>query len=288
MGYIRNIVAEILGVTALFLWLPCYCIDRIKGVGVLSIYFHDPSKALFRMVVAFLSIIGYKFISVDKLHRLIVDDIDLPKHVAVLTFDDGWKGNTRLMPVIEKYHVPLTIFVTTSALAKGNFWWEIVAIEYGKEAVHLLKGKENEYRKKKLEECGALNMERSALTWYELEQLENSKFISIGGHTATHPILTMCNASEIKDELSQSKEIIENRIKKKVKYFAYPNGDFNEEVIEIVKRDYVLAFTTVPGYIKTDSDLYKLPRNAINDRGWLFENIAKSIGAWQATVGRIL
>lgn len=44
--------------------------------------------------------------------------------VAYLSFDDGWQSNLNLIPIIDKYQAPITIFVSIDPLFSGNFWWE--------------------------------------------------------------------------------------------------------------------------------------------------------------------
>ena len=53
----------------------------------------------------------------------------LPRHVAVVTFDDGYGDVFRnACPVLEAAGCPATVFITTGALGSpAGFWWDILA-----------------------------------------------------------------------------------------------------------------------------------------------------------------
>ena len=57
----------------------------------------------------------------------------------------------------------------------------------------------------------------------------------IGAHTMDHPLLTEISSEEIKKQIAQSRDYLEKIIGKQVKMFAYPSGDYNTAIIDIVK-----------------------------------------------------
>jgi glycosyltransferase involved in cell wall biosynthesis/peptidoglycan/xylan/chitin deacetylase (PgdA/CDA1 family) len=53
--------------------------------------------------------------------------LDLPPDSIALTFDDGYLDNyTNVFPLLQKYNIPATIFLTTSFISNPNnyFWWD--------------------------------------------------------------------------------------------------------------------------------------------------------------------
>jgi len=60
--------------------------------------------------------------------------------------------------------------------------------------------------------------------------------IEIGSHTKTHAKLTKIRPREAWMEIEGSKKIIEDTLKKECKWFAYPFGFYNDEIIKMVKK----------------------------------------------------
>ena len=73
------------------------------------------------------------------------------------------------------------------------------------------------------------------LNWDEVrEMIKNG--ITIGSHSHTHPILSRMPIEEAKEEIFNSKKVLEKNLGIKIKHFSFPNGrkeDFSEEL-----RDY--------------------------------------------------
>ena len=65
----------------------------------------------------------YKFISINQIFNQISEK--KIKKAICLTFDDGYKNNLEIaLPIIEKYNIPITIYVCTKFLnGDGNAWW---------------------------------------------------------------------------------------------------------------------------------------------------------------------
>lgn len=77
--------------------------------------------------------------------------------------------------------------------------------------------------------------EPDRLSWEELNIISGKGF-EIGSHSASHRILTDLALPEIKKELKDSKDLIEQNIGKRVKHFALPYGRYNTSVIETAKE----------------------------------------------------
>ncbi len=78
----------------------------------------------------------------------------------------------------------------------------------------------------------------------QLEQSDKYK-ITIGSHTVNHPYLCEISKDDQKKEILNSKIVLEKKVKKEIKYFAYPSGDYNNDIIRILKSlKYRAAFAT--------------------------------------------
>lgn len=87
----------------------------------------------------------------------------------------------------------------------------------------------------------------TVLTWEEVEEMSHHD-IYFASHTKSHSILTLIDADMVIEELRASKQIIENKTRSKIDLLSYPNGDYNENIMDIAKEaGYIAAFTTTPG-----------------------------------------
>lgn len=53
-------------------------------------------------------------------------DGNIPHHAVVVTFDDGYANNlNNAIPLLERYHIPATVFIATGQSGrKREFWWD--------------------------------------------------------------------------------------------------------------------------------------------------------------------
>lgn len=265
---------------------------RVNEKEILSLYFHDPSKVLFDRIAMWLIRNHYRFISVGQLENLIATG-KTDKKLAVLTFDDAWKGNLALVDSFERFRIPVTIFVPVEPVREGNYWWEYASQE-GQETYSGMGSKED-FKKLSgevfMEKIAILKknytLERTCMTLEELGDLSKNKWITIGSHTVTHPILNNLALPIQESELRESKQILNSWLQQPIDYLAYPNGDFDEHTIAMAQKcKYKLAFSIHPATINVHKvDPFQIPRYAINDKGGYYENLAKVLGIWQKIFG---
>ena len=244
----------------------------------LSLYFHSIEVKEFERLIKWLKKRGYVFISLKQLLHWYSNDLPHKNKLCYISFDDGKRSNLELLPICEKYNVPITVFVTTSALHTGNFWWEYVYAKYGK----FEEFKSYDYGKFTTELYALrseIKLERTALTIDELKLLGNSSFVTIASHTVSHPILTKLPSSLLEKELYASKKELEELLNVDIYAFSYPNGSYGErEVIEASKY-YNCAFSTEAKYPMIGDDIMQIPRIALT--GQFYRNIIKIYRLWQ-------
>jgi len=83
----------------------------------------------------------------------------------------------------------------------------------------------------------------------QLLELNSFSQITISSHTHKHSILNRISKSEIEFELKTSKKIIEKILGKKINSLCFPEGKFNNKVIEIARKmGYSNLYTSIPGF----------------------------------------
>lgn len=101
--------------------------------------------------------------------------------------------------------------------------------------------------------------------WTGVERLSQKGF-AFGGHGADHRVLTEIPRAEARREIEWSKRVLDERLPRPARAFAYPNGGWNAELASAVKAaGYVLAFTIDPGHVSCDDDPLALRRVNIHD-----------------------
>ena len=240
----------------------------------------------------------FNVISLEKLVNLINNKESIPPRTLVITFDDGYKDNySNAYPLLKKYKVPATIFLTTNFIGNNDLLWhdkvgyiirnspmnkiKINGIgEYSlnsdlnrnKAIINIkqyLKNLKNIDMLPILENLAEIcNVSVPAeigadlmLSWDEVIEMSNNG-IDFGAHTVNHSILTNVSLKEAKFEILESKKVIENNIQKEVKSFAYPNGNFSPFIIDILKNNgFECALALKQQLINIyNNDLYSLSR----------------------------
>jgi peptidoglycan/xylan/chitin deacetylase (PgdA/CDA1 family) len=81
------------------------------------------------------------------------------------------------------------------------------------------------------------------LAWSEIDAMRRGG-ITIGSHTKTHVSLPVETPAVVADELEGSRQALEAHLGEPVAHFAYPDGQFNAQIIDAVARaGYQFAYT---------------------------------------------
>ena len=104
------------------------------------------------------------------------------------------------------------------------------------------------------------------MSWEQVARLARESRVSIGAHGCSHTPLTTLSEQEVFSELKRSRELIGAAIERPVISVAYPNGNFNDVVIEQAQNaGYLLGFTTDKGPVGTGDHPLKLTRINVHE-----------------------
>lgn len=268
----------------------------MRGDHILSVYFHKPSLAEFENCIKWLKKNKFTFLSPADLYIIFERRLPFPKGAVILTVDDGWQSNKiNIAQVAEKHQVPVTIFVATDPVEQGTYWWSFIEEAQRRNiptpTIQHLKTVPNEERLAIVDKlCERLYLEREAMTISQVQTISKSAWVTIGSHTASHPILNNCSDYQVFDELQQSRDKLRTWTDDDIAFFAYPNGDYTQREIQVLQElGYKMAFTVQPKYLTSDRLLlnYELPRFEVIEDASFAESVCRMVGVWEPIVYKI-
>ena len=202
----------------------------------------------FRQFVEYFLEIGFHFISPDD---LIKNNIAYYKNV-IITFDDGYFSSLQALPILKEYNVPSCYFVVANNIKENKlFWWdvlyrerckrgtpeksillEVTWLEQTKITEEIERYIINEFGKNVFTQTNDVDR---PLTASELKSLSQNELITIGNHTCDHLILPLYPNLQIKYQIENAQTIISEITGSKPNIICYPNGEYNQMVVEISK-----------------------------------------------------
>ncbi|NBF08050.1 polysaccharide deacetylase family protein [Pseudomonas sp. Fl4BN1] len=214
---------------------------------------------------------------------------------VALTFDDGWRDNAEVAyPLLERYEVPASIFLSTDFIgSQQGFWWESIGETLWQHGASpaaqpllvqlralqltpppsLLQTDDSDARSRALggflqclknlapetlqalaDSCPAASAPHS-LDWAQVERLERSGLVRFGPHGASHGILTRLDGPALRSDLHRSHAALQEHCQAPLGVYCYPNGDHSPEVrAAVAELGYRYALGTRPGLIEADGN----------------------------------
>lgn len=295
MKQIRFYLGLILGFLIYILYGRYLLTIKMNTNKVLSIYFHNPSIKVFEDVIKWLIKNNYKIIDINQFKESIDNKISINQRSAIISFDDGWIDNfDNVIPIVNKYKIPIIIFLAIDPMKVGNLWTNYVRKTYSlftkdeSQGILLKDIKRLPYVKS--QEFYELAKSKKVLKRNIIGVSDIFKYgdlVSFGSHTMSHPILTMCSKNEVFKEVEDSFNYFANHNINVNCCFAYPNGDFSKDTIEVLKHTSCLyAFTTdsrIINLAEFDNN-YAIPRICIPNNTSQYENLARMSSLWSKVV----
>lgn len=266
------------------------CIVRMTGVPFLIrefvfknknliIYYHSPSAENFRRHLAYL-VKRYNVISLEMLVNAIKqkDWSSIPSKSLVITIDDGFRENYELLNILKEFNIPVTIYLCSHIVNTNRHFWYCAGYPdflnlkkcSNQERLAILKKKVGFDQEKEYDQPQALDLNQIR---------EMSSHVDFQSHGRFHPILTNCNDQESEDEIKGSKELLEQLLCKKIRHFAYPNGNYGDREAEYLSSaGYASGVTTEGGINDLTSDCFHLKRVGVEDDASVNELVGEMCG----------
>jgi peptidoglycan/xylan/chitin deacetylase (PgdA/CDA1 family) len=182
----------------------------------------------FEAHLQFLRDAGYTTISLEDLYWYLMTGRPLPDKPIILTFDDAYRDNYEIaFPLLKKYGFKATFLAITDF------------IDWGYERY---------------------------VTWEQLREMQQAG-MEIGAHSRDHPDLRGRDTDFLVWQILGPREAIEAHVGVRPRFFSYPSGAYDENVIAVLRSaHYWGAVTTHQGTLQSSDRPFELRR--IRVRGY--------------------
>jgi peptidoglycan/xylan/chitin deacetylase (PgdA/CDA1 family) len=192
--------------------VPILCYHRFGGrASKLTV-----APATFAAQMNYLAKNGYHVMPLARIDEFLAGRTPLPAKSVIITIDDGYKSTYDIaFPVLKQHGFPATVFLYSDFVGAGD-----------------------------------------ALTWAQMKEMTASGLVDIQPHSKTHANLTLRLPEEteahyrdrVRREVDTPIALIKERLSLPSTTFAYPYGDVNEIVVDLLARQGTQKGVTVtPG-----------------------------------------
>jgi biofilm PGA synthesis lipoprotein PgaB len=187
------------------------------------------SPELFAEHMEFIANNGYKVVPLTKLMSTVRKGGKIRPRTVAITFDDAYPSILHnALPILQHHKWPFTVFASTADIDRNS---------------------------------------DSYLSWDELRELESHRgTIANHGHQHQHMLNRQLQESDdewqsrITGDIEFAQTRLEAELKKPAKLFSYPYGEFDAELVQLVRELGYLAVGQQSGPVGPDSSPYAVPR----------------------------
>jgi peptidoglycan/xylan/chitin deacetylase (PgdA/CDA1 family) len=171
---------------------------------------------------------GYTPVNLDHACDWLKSRTGLPKKPVVITLDDGYRNNCDVaLPILCRFGVTAGVFVTTGVVGRKSTWTTV---------------------------------SRPMLSWSQMREMASTGFW-FGAHTVNHIRLTQLRSDAARREIVDSRRVLEQRLSLPIRHFAYPYGDNDERIQEIIRMEgFLTGLSATEGCNRAGTDPYALFR----------------------------
>jgi len=213
-------------------------IPAIAGSAKVLLYHHvsndtpastSVTPETFEQHLALIESSGYEVVPIQKIVDTLVNKGEFDSRWVAITFDDAYRSVlTEAMPRLRDRGWPFTVFTSTKFVDGGFGLY---------------------------------------LNWDEHRELESAGG-SIANHTISHEHMVRLREGEspddwrsrLADEVIEAQSRLEAELADPLRLFAYPFGEFNQEIVELMQSLGFISFGQQSGPVGSTSSLYAIPR----------------------------
>ncbi|NMH59046.1 polysaccharide deacetylase family protein [Alteromonas ponticola] len=227
------------------------------------------------------------------------DDKDKPQLAIAITFDDGWLDNFEYaFPVLKEYKFVSTLYVVTDYLAQPAPFWPNKVLrllldenskpdETWSDLLNLLNHQPNvPLSRDEAAACIKTLKQHSDQTIYaalnnisssgmhqvemmsqsQISQAQQEYGVTVGCHTRKHMrLIEGLPQSVLSAEIVESKSILSEISNEHAHSFCFPNGDYSDSALALVRQHYANAVTTKRGHNRVGCDVHQLVRIGVHN-----------------------
>ncbi len=179
----------------------------------------------------------FHVVSLSEIVRRVRTGEDAPPRTVAITFDDCYHNNLGAARILAEYGLPACFFVPTQFIGTDHvFEWD----------------------------RGIKQL--ANLDWDDLREMVRLGH-EIGSHTVSHADLGTVSSEEVRRELIDSKKVLEARLGRPARWFAYPFGGHSNfrlaDLPLVYEAGYEACFSGYGGFVRRGMDGTVLPREPV-------------------------
>lgn len=187
------------------------------------------SPAQFAEHLDYLADNGFSVLPLAEILGPVAEKQPLPERAVAISFDDAYESVYQTAyPLLKERSWPFSVFVASEAIDQG----------YG-----------------------------GFMSWDQLKEIQQYG-AEIGGHSVSHAHLVRRRQGEtetqwlmrIAEEIDQGNRRIEEELHEPVQFFAYPYGESNSEIRQLLEERNIYGLAQQSGAVGYLTDLYQVPR----------------------------
>ena len=227
---------------------------------------------------------NYIPISIDDFLKYDCNKNKKEKYICV-TFDDGFRNNyTNALPILEKYKIPATFYISTGMIDTENIFWvdeiellvenmdkdkvknilsELLNYEFESQSKEFILQKSKSILKEinlcqRLEIVKQISSYREQFgweipedykpaTWKQIKEINSNSLFTVGGHCVMHEVMSTMSNDELKFVINKSIQSLRKNLGSFSGHYAYPEGGhqhFSERDIQLLKENGVKCCPT--------------------------------------------